>query len=278
MNRKVIILMSVFAAITPVFAQHTEKNEPDLNRIELCKQNYRTLFGGEALNGQGTDPELMDILQKFIFGEVFRTGDLDLKNREMITCVCLATMQTLPQLKAHAGAALNVGVTPLELREAIYQCAPFIGFPKVLNAVGILNEVFKERGLSLPLEAQATVTEETRHAEGDKIQQLLYGDEIEEAMKTLPDGMDKALPDFLTEVCFGDFYTRGTLDVKTRELLTMCVLATLGAERQLASHAAGSIKAGTSKATLYAAMIQCLPYIGFPNALDAIQIIQVAEE
>lgn len=51
----------------------------------------------------------------------------------MITCVCLATMQQLPQLKGRA--ALNVGVTPIELREAIYQCSPIIGFPKVLNAL-----------------------------------------------------------------------------------------------------------------------------------------------
>lgn len=47
---------------------------------------------------------MMDILQKFIFGEVFATGNLSLKQREMITCVTLAAMQTLPQLKAHAGA------------------------------------------------------------------------------------------------------------------------------------------------------------------------------
>ena len=41
-----------------------------MDRIDVCKQNYRTLFGGEALTGQGTDPEMMDILQKFIFGEI----------------------------------------------------------------------------------------------------------------------------------------------------------------------------------------------------------------
>ena len=70
----------------------------------------------------------------------------------MITCVTLATMQTLPQLKAHAGAALNVGVSPVELREAMYLTAPFIGFPRMLNAVGTVNEVFRERGISLPLE------------------------------------------------------------------------------------------------------------------------------
>ena len=68
----------------------SSKNEKDENRIELCKENYTQLFGGEALTGEGTDPEMMDILQKYIFGEVFRTGDLDMKTREMITCVSLA--------------------------------------------------------------------------------------------------------------------------------------------------------------------------------------------
>ena len=40
----------------------SSKNEKDENRIELCKENYTQLFGGEALTGGGTDPEMMDIL------------------------------------------------------------------------------------------------------------------------------------------------------------------------------------------------------------------------
>lgn len=161
MKRKLLTLVFIVSGLMPAIAQNVSdlKTEKDMDRIELCKKNYTTLFGGEALTGLGTDPEMMDILQKFIFGEVFRTGELDIKTREMITCVTLATMQTLPQLKAHAGAALNVGVTPVELREAIYSCAPFIGFPKTLNALTVINEVFKERDISLPLEKQGTVTE-----------------------------------------------------------------------------------------------------------------------
>ena len=164
------IVVIGLAARLPTMAQTTE----NADRAEMCKENYRTLFGGEALTGQGNDPETMGILQKFIFGEVFATGDLTLKQREMITCITLATMQTLPQLKAHAGAALNVGVTPEELREVMYLTAPFIGFPKMLNAVGTVNEVFKERGISLPLEKQGTVTDDTRHEAGKAIQDTLY--------------------------------------------------------------------------------------------------------
>ena len=151
----------------------SSKNEKDENRIELCKKNYTQLFGGEALTGEGTDPEVMNILQKYIFGEVFRTGDLDMKTREMITCVSLAAMQQLPQLKSHAGAALNIGVTPIELREAIYQCAPIIGFPKVLNALSAINSTFTERGIKLPLEKQETVTEKNRLEKGLAIQKPL---------------------------------------------------------------------------------------------------------
>ncbi len=140
----------------------------ELNYVKRTTPNYSV---EKLLTGEGTDPEMMDILQKYIFGEVFRTGDLDMKTREMITCVSLAAMQQLPQLKSHAGAALNVGVTPIELREAIYQCAPIIGFPKVLNALSAINSTFTERGIKLPLEKQETVTEKNRLEKGLAIQE-----------------------------------------------------------------------------------------------------------
>ena len=80
MKTKAIVLFLL--GFIPAFAQDipTSKTEQNMDRIERCKKNYTELFGGEALTGQGTDPEMMDILQKFIFGEVFRTGDEFLEN------------------------------------------------------------------------------------------------------------------------------------------------------------------------------------------------------
>lgn len=264
------IIALVLAGSLSTMAQTTES----MNRIETCKDNYRTLFGSEALTGQGTDPEMMDILQKFIFGEVFQTGKLTMKQREMITCITLATMQTLPQLKAHAGAALNVGVTPEELREVMYLTAPFIGFPKMLNAVAAVNEVLKERGIPLPLEKQGTVTEDTRHVTGKAIQDKLYPGGIASVMEGLPDGMGKDVERFLTDYFFGEIYSRGAIDLQTRELLGYCVLTTLEAESQLQSHYHGNINVGNAPETLTAAVIQCLPYIGFPAAIKALRIIK----
>ena len=270
MRKAIGIIVLVLASSLPTMAQTTD----NMNRIEACKQNYHTLFGGEALTGQGPDPEMMDILQKFIFGEVFQTGELTLKQREMITCITLATMQTLPQLKSYAGAALNVGVTPEELREVMYLTAPFIGFPKMLNAVTAVNEVFKERGISLPLEKQGTVTEETRHEIGKAIQDRLYPGGIASVMEGLPGDMGKYVEQLLTDYFFGEIYSRGALDLQTRELLGYCVLTTLEAESQLHSHYHGNINVGNSPETLTAAVIQCLPYIGFPAAIKALRIIK----
>ena len=94
----------------------------------------------------------------------------------------------------------------------------------------------------------------------------------------MPGGYDEDIPRMLTESGFGDFYTRSSLDIKTREMMIFCTLATLsGTERQMASHAVGNLKVGNSKETLISAMVQCYPYIGFPRISNAINVIKEAK-
>ncbi len=269
-----VIFITVMFLQGTVFAKTLMNKENDMTREEICKENYKTLFKGEALSKEGADPEMLAILQKYIFGEVFTIGNLDIKTRELLTVTSLAYQQTLPQLKAHANAALNVGVTPLELREAIYQLAPFMGFPKTLNALGTINEVFNERGIKTPLEDASTTNEENRSEKGAQIQNPLYGDEIKVLLKGLPDNMGDEVARMLTEVCFGDFYTRKALDTKTRELLIISALVTSGNVDTLKKHIKGNLKAGNSKETICAAIIQCLPYTGFPNAISALNALK----
>ena len=270
--KKILLLVMVIWLSNYIYSQQK------MNRIDTAKENYRVLFGGEALTGQGNDPEMMDILQKLIFGEVFQTGNLNIKTREMITCITLTAMQTLPQLKAHIGASLNVGVTPIEVRELIYMCAPFIGFPKTLNALSVANEVFTERDISLPLDVQGTVNEDNRAQKGADIQQPLYGDAIRNALSELPDNLGDEVARYLTEYCFGDIYTREGFDLKTKELLLYALLTTIEADSQLRSHTVSNLKLGNDKATLTAVIIQTIPYIGFPPAMKALRIISETKE
>ncbi|MCE7040404.1 carboxymuconolactone decarboxylase family protein [Dyadobacter sp. CY312] len=276
MKRIFLIPILFTLTIATVMAQ-TQNTASDTSRITRAQKKYKELFMQE-ITASKTDPELMDILQRFIFGEVFYIGNLDDKTRELVTITALAVNQTYPQLKAHTNAALNVGVTPVEIREVIYQFSPFIGFPKVLNAVETINEVFTSRGIKLPLETQGTVTEQNRLEKGTEMQVPLYGDGMKKNMGTLPAEFADAVPRVLTELCFGDFYTRKGLDLKTRELMVFCALATMGGtERQMASHVVGNLKVGNDKETLLSAMIQLYPYVGFPRVSNAINIIKEAK-
>ena len=112
------------------------------------------------------------------------------------------------------------------------------------------------------------------YEKGLEIQKELYGDEIKDRYRYLPDDVGEALPRFLTEWCFGDCYTRKVLDIPTRELLIFCILTALNASGQLYAHALGNIKVGNSLHTLYYALIQCLPYLGFPCVFNAFNAIK----
>lgn len=242
-----------------------------MDRAERCEKKFAELFGGKPTVNEGSDPGFMRILQRFIFGEVSYTGSLDDKMRELITVTVLVVNQTLPQLKAHVGASLNVGCTPEEIREAVYQCAPFVGFPKTLNAIAAMNEVFSERGISLPLPDAATVTEEDRVKKGLALQEALYGTEIKDRYAWLPGEFAEAVPRWLTELCFSDFMTRKGLDGKTRELLTVVILAAMGgAEVQVRSHVEGALKAGNTAEEIVCALAHAMPYMGVPRLFNAL--------
>jgi 4-carboxymuconolactone decarboxylase len=128
------------------------------------------------------------------------------------------------------------------------------------------------------LQNEATVTETQRFEKGKAIQYPIYGEGMKQNMKELPGEFAATLPRILTETCFGDYYTRGGLNIKTRELMIFCALVTLGgADRQLSSHAIGNMKVGNDKETLLSALVQLYPYIGFPRIANAIYSIKDAK-
>lgn len=274
---KILLTLTMIFLCTPgssAFASTAEKGDLKMTKEEICNQNLSELFNGLQLSDEGTDYEIMQILQKYIFGEVFTVGDLDMKTREMITITTLTAIQTLPQLKGHIEAALNIGITPVEIREIIYQCGAMVGFPRALNAISVMNEVFKARNISLPLEKAAAVNEKERFEKGLEIQQKHYGTGMKEMLKDLPDNMGNEAYRFMIEVYFGDFYTRKGLDVKTRELLSLSTLTAAGNYQTLKAHIKGNLKAGNSIETITAAIIQTMPYVGFANGLSALRTVK----
>ena len=247
--------------------------DPKRPRDKACMDNFQQLFKANPAKLKSNDPELMEILQKYIFGDIFSVGDLTIKEREMITVVCLTSIQCLPQLKAHLNAALNVGNTPLELREAIYNCFSFLGFPRTLNALDVFNTVLKERNISLPLESGKTIKDEERYNKGKEIQNPLFGDGLKKLLGNVPEEIKNKMDQFITETYYGDTYTRKFLDLKTRELISLIPLVSLGLFQLMKPHIIAAFKLGNSKEKVAATILQCMPYVGVANAISAMMVL-----
>ena len=92
-------------------------------------------------------PDLSRFVIDYPYSEIYTREELDLKTREICTVSALTVLGTIPQLKEHINAALNVGNTPTEIVEIIMQMSAYCGFPKSINAMMAAKEVFKEREL-----------------------------------------------------------------------------------------------------------------------------------
>ncbi len=84
---------------------------------------------------------------------------------------------------------------------------------------------------------------------------------------------------WLAANCFGDYYTRGGLDLKQREMITFCFLLSQGGcEPQLTAYARGNIRIGNSREFLKRVVFNCLPYVGYPRSLNAMVCIDKAAQ
>ncbi len=92
-------------------------------------------------------PDMSRFVVEFPYSEIYTRDEVDLKTRELCTVAALTVLGTIPQLKDHIGAALNVGNTPNEIVEIILQMTAYCGFPKAINGIVAAKEVFIERDL-----------------------------------------------------------------------------------------------------------------------------------
>lgn len=220
------------------------------------------------------DPELQEIMKKYIYGDVYHHGTLDLSTRELILIVVNTVNQTMTSLKQHVLSALKCQVEPEIIKEAIYQSVPYIGMGKVEESLHMVNLLFKENNISFPLKLMSTVHEDNRFDKGFDVQSEAFGGEHIQANHNQAPQELKHIQNYLSAYCFGDFYTRKGLNLKQRELLTFVMLATLGGcENQLRAHIQANLHVGNDKKVLIETITQCQPYIGFPRTLNAIALI-----
>lgn len=204
------------------------------------------------------------------------SDDLGDKTRFLAILAALLGCQGIDEFKAMLPAALNCGVTPVEAKEVIYQAAAYLGIGRVLPFLNAANDILRARGVKLPLAGQAKTTAENRLEEGERVQVEIFGEGMRGFSQTGRE-TNGQVNKWLSDNCFGDYYTRGGLDYQQREMITFCFLmAQGGCEPQLTSHAQANMRIGNGREFLIKVVSQCLPYIGYPRSLNALRCVNEA--
>ncbi|MWA05409.1 carboxymuconolactone decarboxylase [Actinomadura sp. LD22] len=241
---------------------------------DTARRNHQELFPGHVSTLARTDPELIEYFDNFAFDEVLRHGSLDAPTRLMAQLAAMIACQAVSEYRVMLWAALTAGVTPVQVKEIVYQAVPYVGMAKVFDFLHATNEVLTEQGVELPLPGQSTTTPGTRAERGLAVQKQIVGASAVEQMYAAAPADEQHIQRYLSANCFGDHYTRGGLDVPTRELLTLAMLVSLGGcDAQVKGHVAANLNVGNDRGRLIEVLTQLLPYIGYPRTLNALRAL-----
>lgn len=93
------------------------------------------------------DKELAKEISMFYTGKLYAREKIPHRLRQLVTVAALTVLERTEELKLHLHAALNVGCSPQEIAEVIFQMATYGGVPVVNSALKAFRGVLQERGL-----------------------------------------------------------------------------------------------------------------------------------
>ncbi len=132
-----------------------------------------------------TDPEFAERFEHFAFDEVVNEDGQQLPGETRYLAI-LATLISCGGVDAYEEIlprAMENGVTPVMVKECVYQAVDYLGYGRMLPFLNATNDVFSRSGIALPLPGQATTTMENRLEKGVAAQAAIFGDRMKEAWK-----------------------------------------------------------------------------------------------
>jgi 4-carboxymuconolactone decarboxylase len=207
-----------------------------------------------------------------LWGSVWSRPGLTLRLRVLLTVSILATLQRLPQLRTYLNSALNAGLDPGEVREALIQCSAFAGFPATVNALELFREVIDARETSVERGQITEVDLDELAARGGRLQQRFFGDSGE---TRAPDRLEASdvLDGLEREFVFGELFHRPGLDLPARAVCALASVVALRLPDDQRAWAAGCLHAGVAPEAIGEVVLQTAYYAGFPAATAAMRIV-----
>jgi alkylhydroperoxidase/carboxymuconolactone decarboxylase family protein YurZ len=163
----------------------------------------------------------------------------------LFTAAVLGEWDEVRELRRGAPA----GEPDREWREAVLQVHVFAGFPRLVQTFGVLED---EGGVGTP-EADELEGDGVSEQRGRKLFAQIYQGHAGQVRGML-EGFHADFASWISQHAYARVLGRPGLSAAQRELLACCALAALGQDRQLASHARGSLRCGASYAELVASL------------------------
>lgn len=191
----------------------------------------------------------------FIFGTLnIAKGESEMteKQKSIVEISVFTANGNLEGLKESINLGLDSGLTVNEVKEIMVQLYAYCGFPRSLNALGVLSNTVNER------KASGKVTEVGRESTpipsdrnslvyGTQVQTEIVGMEVKGGIYEFAPMADRYLKAHL----FGDIFGQDILDYRTRELVTVAALASMdGVNPQLQAHIGISRNVGVTNEEL----------------------------
>ena len=167
------------------------------------------------------------------------------RQTHLATCAALEASGDLVRLDGAVRKALDGGVTINELKEALSQLYAYTGFPRSLNALGVLSKVVEEGNPAWKEGKPWSRPEVWDDAEAA----LTLGTEIQTRLSGRPFDYTFCPQDdfYLKSHLFGDIFAGDQLSPADREIVTVAALSAIeGVAPQLASHKAGAVRMGNT--------------------------------
>lgn len=115
---------------------------------------------------------------------------------------------------------------------------------------------------------------EDRRERGEELLRRVDGDAVADHLLREYDDVAPDLARYLTEFAFGDIYAREG-DLRQRELVAIASLATMGGcDAQLETHVRAAFNVGLTEREVVEAVMTLIPYVGFPKALVAMNVVK----
>jgi 4-carboxymuconolactone decarboxylase len=209
-----------------------------------------------------------------LYGQVWARPGLSPRTRSLITVAALTALHLPEELRLHTAAALRNGLSRRELGEVVLHVAGYAGFPKGVEGMRVLREVFAahpDLDPPAPAPEPAPAWPDDPYARGMAFRRERFGQEGRPA-DIAPDEIADDWWRYLTGTAFGQLWPRPGLALHDHSRVTLAVLQVLHLPVELRLHLDRALTLGIPRAELCEQILHLALYGGFPTAVEAMRI------